>query len=1060
MDRVGQLERGTGIRRRAHPSDQVMDSPAVRVIGPPTRLADEIERSRLLELMRRRWTHRVTVLVAGAGFGKSTLLAQAVRDNAVEPRGIDVWYECVPGDEDGDQLGRHLTQAFGVGWAGSDAVAHLAGQLARYSPIDVSLMIDDAHLLPASSSGCLLLEGLVRALPANAHLVIASRSRPPAALARLRAADQLLQIDEDELGFDGDEVERLSTRLGRDPATVAALGGWPALVRLALAVRPEVALSFAQEEVLSRLSRVERRALFTLANVGLASSEVVGGIVGSDVDLVDLCSRVPLTRCQQGLYVAHELWGAAAARMLDASETTELRARLTEHLVRSGDVARAGAVALSHGDADALAAVAVQLVTRTVSVLPLDTAGPWLRALVRCRPDRSETRLLAAAVRQAVDFADPGVDADIDAAADQFRRDGDTAGEIAALAVGTVAAHSRHDVARIVVLAARADSIPGSYEHPVVNLAVRSTAAVVAEMTGKPERALTELRRAEPEAVPTAVATPTYRFLFHCLLVTGRADEAIAVAARLQQLGHDQATYMLGLARWLAGDPRALLGHGELAERRGSLTSRDEFVRRAMSALVLASSGRCVALGREASRLPDAGAPGPGDNARDAVLSAVATAFSCVVAHDDERAAQMLAVAADPADSPVVEQHLRRFLPLVYVLHPGLRARWDQAPLGPSHQRWRSVSRLLLELRAGRRTAAESLDPAQAFTALPLPWSVELACRLHAQGSRCGQSLASWLVDAVPDRFHLELRRLAEGMGTGAPASSGCGSGAAVARAASELLKTLPPVPSRRLTISVLGPLQVRFDDVPTTSTALRRARVRTLLALLVVHRTLNRERAMDLLWPDLDPSDASRNLRVTLTYLRQLLEPERIRGEASFHLRADGTSISLHPSAHLSVDLWELQQTCREATDHREQARADRAVELLERATVLWRGDPLGDLGLVLDHEPEIERARMMQLGALLDLGELRLSRGETGEALLAAERALDLDPYLERAHRLALAAALHGRDRRRSEVVADRLRVALDELGVQPGPATLILLRQQQSAQGQRLVAAGSRS
>ena len=82
---------------------------------------------------------------------------------------------------------------------------------------------------------------------------------------------------------------------------------------------------------------------------------------------------------------------------------------------------------------------------------------------------------------------------------------------------------------------------------------------------------------------------------------------------------------------------------------------------------------------------------------------------------------------------------------------------------------------------------------------------------------------------------------------------------------------------SRRVSLS-------RFSDPPgCSSTADRRrtprpvrARVRQLLALLVVEPHLRRDRAMALLWPDLDQTAASRNLRVTLTYLRQLFREPR----------------------------------------------------------------------------------------------------------------------------------------------------------------------------------------
>ena len=145
----------------------------------------------------------------------------------------------------------------------------------------------------------------------------------------------------------------------------------------------------------------------------------------------------------------------------------------------------------------------------------------------------------------------------------------------------------------------------------------------------------------------------------------------------------------------------------------------------------------------------------------------------------------------------------------------------------------------------------------------------------------------------------------------------------------------------------------------------------------------------------------------MTLTYLRQLLEPGRPTGEASYHLRADGTTISLHPSDHLVVDLWELRRLRRDTEQNRGQGDPGRTIALLGAATAWWRGEPLADLASVAGHEHEIEHVRVMQLESLLELGELRLVRGDADKARTDAERALDLDPYSERAHRLAIAAA-----------------------------------------------------
>jgi DNA-binding SARP family transcriptional activator len=468
-----------------------------------------------------------------------------------------------------------------------------------------------------------------------------------------------------------------------------------------------------------------------------------------------------------------------------------------------------------------------------------------------------------------------------------------------------------------------------------------------------------------------------------------------------------------------------------------TINSRDEFVRRTLVASMLASTGRRDEVHRLVTsyELID-GPAGQLREARDAVLDAVAHALCAIVDHDDERAHRHLAdVVEQHHASPILEQHLRRFYSIFYVLDPGVRARWDIAPLGPTHHKARATSRLLLDLRAGRRPVTCDLDPAQVLTTFPLPWSIELACRLHANKHPSGAQLGAWLIDQVPEPAQDELRYLADG--------ENLVESNLVARAAGDLLSRLPAVPSQCVEISVLGPLTVTFDGVATSSSEIRRARVRTLLALLVVHENLSRDRAIDLLWPELGGRDGARNLRVTLTYLRQLLEPDRPTGEASFHLRADGATISLHRS-ELVVDLWELRRLVTDAATCRGAGDSDRSMSLLSAATAYWRGEPLNDLDAVAGEEHEVEHVRLLQLSALLDLGELRLARGYTAHASHDAERSLALDPYSERAHRLAMAAALHSHDQPRTDVVADRVLAMLDELGADPEPATKILLRQ----------------
>ena len=101
----------------------------------------------------------------------------------------------------------------------------------------------------------------------------------------LRAEDRIVEITQEDLAFTAEESSAIARRLGREPAAAVALGGWPALVRLALAVKPEVAIDFALEEVLANVTGAQRRALFALSNLGYADHDCIARVIGVSVDL-------------------------------------------------------------------------------------------------------------------------------------------------------------------------------------------------------------------------------------------------------------------------------------------------------------------------------------------------------------------------------------------------------------------------------------------------------------------------------------------------------------------------------------------------------------------------------------------------------------------------------------------------------------------------------------------------------------------------------------------------------------------------------------------------------
>jgi DNA-binding SARP family transcriptional activator len=369
---------------------------------------------------------------------------------------------------------------------------------------------------------------------------------------------------------------------------------------------------------------------------------------------------------------------------------------------------------------------------------------------------------------------------------------------------------------------------------------------------------------------------------------------------------------------------------------------------------------------------------------------------------------------------------------MAYVLSDEVRRHWDAVPIGPTHRPALDCARLLLAARSGAAPAGTPLPAATVvLTSLPLPWSVELAARSHASGSADGAALLARLSTWAPGATHEDLTWLA-------------GHGDAEARRGAVGLLAAAPAPSTTsVRVEVLGPLRVSIGGVPVQAPELRRGRVRALLALLVACGPVRRERVMDVMWPELDPPAASRNLRVTLTRLRQLLEPGRRPGAPGARLEVDGDLLWLDDE-RVEVDLWELRRHVQAAEAAQRAGNSAAAAGHLQAAHALWRGDPLADLDSLAAVAPEREQARRAVVDAALRLGELQLVAGQFDESAALAEQVKATSPYDERAHRLAIAAHLQRQDRVATAAAVRDTEVMLAELGVEAAAPTQMLLRQ----------------
>jgi LuxR family transcriptional regulator, maltose regulon positive regulatory protein len=1018
--------------------DEALPRGGRRAPTPPSARPDDVIRPRLLDLLGRRFSVPLTTVVAGAGFGKSTSLGQAIRANQADPRGIDAWVACEPGDGDADHLVNAVLNALDRRSDRRDPLQRVLDALGQIAPLDVCLVFDDVHEVSDGSSGANLLANLVRALPPHVHLVLAGRRQPPVPLARLRAGGNVVDIGVADLAFTEFETSALAAVLGSEEARLAELAklaGWPSLIRLSLSAPVGSAPQFMLEEIVAALPAADRRSLLALGVLGWgtpADVEAVAG--GGPVDLEHLAATVPLVHhADDGWYAVHQLWEDAIDRIFSTAELAAPRTRALDLFQQRGETLRTGWRALRWGDASALRSAACHLVRDTFGALPIDTASRWLSSAPPSAAATPELRLLGLALRQARQYDDPQLGDEIDEVAAEFLAAGAHQRAAVALGFGAFVAHTLGDELRLLEIDARARSLVAVDDQPLLRFLAGMMIAAVASLRGAADEAAAAIAGLAVQGVPEVMSEFGTRLHVNMLGMAGRADEAVAAAASLLDSPSSYVRTIPAHARWLAGDPTAFVG-GRLEVDPGSGTNERYHLYHATFGTAVAASMGDRSTIEELRPVIEKFAAGAKD-ARDHAMTAFATAVRQVADRDDDAARRTIAQYADVYDEQngLAELHLRRILAVAYASDQRIHARWQHASLGPSLRRQRAVVDDLLAARAGGLSRAHRLADAPAvLTALPLPWSVELACRAVSAGCSDAMRLALGLSDLVPAAMRAELEYAVE-------------HGEAPTRAGAAVLIEALPDPSRpTVQIGVLGELQIAFGDESVEVAELRRRRVRTLLELLVLVGPLRRDRLADLMWPELDIIAAGRNLRVTLSRVRAVLEPGRTTGVGCPALRIDGETISLAPPPCVDVDLWQFRRDLEQAETalHRDDPAGVAAA--LERAVTRWRGDPFPDVEAIGELAGAVEEIRRSLADAALRLGELLLVAGRFAEAATWAERVKRASPYDERAHRLAIAAHLQRGDRIAVAEAVAAARAMLDALGVQPEAGTGMLFRQ----------------
>ena len=352
-----------------------------------------VARPRLSERLSRGAESALTLVSAPAGFGKTTLLAEWLAVAAAGGRSV-AWLSLDQRDNDPASFWTYLVAALNTGGPGEGAGSLLqpprppneAGLVALLNDLDsisdhVVLVLDDYHVIDARD----VQDGmafLLEHLPAQIHLVIASRTDPALPLARLRGRGELAEIRAADLRFTpGEAAAYLNGVMGlaltaRDVAALEGrTEGWIAALQLAalsMQGREEVTafidgfagddryiVDFLAEEVLQRQPEHVQHFLLQTSILDRLSGPLCDAVTGQDGGKAKLTALergnlflVPLDD-RRRWYRYHQLFAdVLQARLRDEQpdDVPELHRRASGWHEQNGEPSEAIRHALAAGD--------------------------------------------------------------------------------------------------------------------------------------------------------------------------------------------------------------------------------------------------------------------------------------------------------------------------------------------------------------------------------------------------------------------------------------------------------------------------------------------------------------------------------------------------------------------------------------------------------------------------------------------------------------------------------------------------------------------------------------
>lgn len=1049
---------------------------------PPQPHRDVFHRTRLQEKFKASPSHVLTFIHAGTGFGKTTALLE-LSSNYKQV----FWYDITEPDRDPALFLAHLVSAFspssdqlmdrlqsgGIA-AAPGIMTALINQLTLDLEDDVVLVLDDYHLVSDVVDITRWVEQLIENHPPRLHVAIASRTIPEsAAFVRWRVKGTMLLIDQTDLAFSEEEINRLFTdhfgfAITRDQAQsiFAYTDGWIIALQLIwqrlqtsptrqleriLANLPtsftEVFYFLAQEVLLRQPKGMQKFLLSSavLRQLDVNACNELLGITNSGEILQQLVERGLFTfSVDQNTYRYQRLFQDFLLDQVrkDARSLPSLHQKAAAYFEHNNEAEEAIFHLLAAGDMEKAAELIESTSPHLLELGRLRTIAKWLEQLSESQMNKHPRLWLVSGevYRLRANF-DPALAA-YNRAENLYRQRKDILGRSFALRSQAQVYLDTIRPLKASSLLEEAISLLEPQEHPAEVAALLDQLAENKLNLGKPEEARAlhnEAGMLRSEADPDAIYLET-----RALLRTGRLQEAVDLFEPYQeqikpssteqraQKFHREMPLLLSLIHLMLGN----VDKGELYARRG------------------------IEIGRQL------------DSPFVEAVGWMRLGHACQLhPHLPWRAERLRQAQA------CYERSIELVRPF-NVVRVQVEPLWGLS-------RYHGYQGRLAEARRYADQAIEIADNAgdQWFIGLiqctmgtsyalsgnteALDWLQRSEDKLLEVGDLSSRS-AALAARLYYEWFHVSRQQAVDSFASVVTEFKNRDTGGVLIRPTHigmqdtqvfipllleahsqgidpEWIRQLLPLidlsttdhhPGYGLEVRTLGQFEIWRGGEQANPREWQREKARQLFQFFISNpgRWFTREQLSDQLWPDLDLDASNQNLKVALNALNRALEPAREPGQNPFFITRQETLYGLNPAAQIRLDADDFLALASSRSD-------DDMVTALQ----IYRGDYLPDASAEDWASEKREHLRETYLHTAHQLADRRLQDDQCDEAMRICHDILTVDTCNEPAYRVLMRCHAVRGNLAAVHAVYQRCIILLKEdLDVQPSAETTAMYKQ----------------